>query len=228
VETIPDLILSDVMMPKMDGVELCQKLKTDEKTCHVPVILLTAKASGGDKIEGLETGADDYLIKPFDAAELLVRIKNLIDIRKKLKDHFSREILLQPLSIAITSSDEKFLRQSMQIIEEHMADPAFGVEVFCKEVGMSRTQLFRKLKALTHYPPGDFIRLMRLKRAAEFLRQSSGNIAEIAFKVGFQDPSYFSKSFQKQFGKTPSEFINASKPETKTFKSENRDSLQDK
>lgn len=209
VETIPDLILSDVMMPKLDGVALCRKLKTNEKTAHVPLILLTAKASGGDKIEGLETGADDYLIKPFDAAELLVRIKNLIESRRKLREHFSREIILQPASISITSADEKFLQLSMSTIEENMANPTFGVEDFCKNVGMSRTQLFRKLKALTDYSPGDFIRLMRLRKAAELLRHGAGNIGEVGFMVGFQDPSYFTKSFQKQFGKTPSDFIAA-------------------
>ncbi|WP_154859582.1 two-component regulator propeller domain-containing protein [Cyclobacterium xiamenense] len=213
-ETIPDLILSDVMMPKMDGVTLCRKLKENDKTAHVPLILLTAKASGGDKIEGLETGADDYLIKPFDAEELLVRIKNLIESRRQLKDYFSREIVLQPSSVAITSADEKFLQRAMQVIEENMTDPSFGVEVFCREVGMSRTQLFRKLKAMTHYPPGDFIRLMRLKKAAELLRKGAGNIGEVAFLVGFQDPSYFTKSFHKQFGKTPSEFINSARKET--------------
>ncbi|WP_162344286.1 two-component regulator propeller domain-containing protein [Cyclobacterium salsum] len=206
-ETIPDLILSDVMMPKMDGIALCQKLKTNDKTAHVPLILLTAKAGGEDKIEGLETGADDYQIKPFEPAELLVRIKNLIESRKQLKDHFTREIILQPASVAITSADEKFLQRSMKIIEDNMTDSAFGVEVFCREAGMSRTQLFRKLKALTHYPPGDFIRIMRLKKAAELLRRGAGNIGEVAFMVGFQDPSYFTKSFQKQFGKTPSEFV---------------------
>jgi len=182
-------------------------LKASEKTAHVPLILLTAKASEVDKIEGLETGADDYLIKPFDAAELLVRIKNLIDSHQKLREHFSKEINLQPSSISITSVDEKFLQNAMRIIEEHITDPAFGAEVFCHEVGMSRTQLFRKLKALTDYPPGDFIRLLRLKRGSELLRKGSGNIAWVAFAVGFQDPSYFTKCFQKQFGKTPSDFI---------------------
>jgi signal transduction histidine kinase/AraC-like DNA-binding protein/streptogramin lyase len=215
VEAIPDLILSDVMMPKMDGVELCRKLKTNEKTAHIPLILLTAKASGGDKMEGLETGADDYLIKPFEAAELLMRIKNLIDGRKKLRDHFSREIILQPRGIAITSVDERFLNQAMKIIEDHMADPALGLDVFCRELGMSRTQLFRKTKALTNYAPGDFIRLMRLKRAAELLSLGAGSIAEVGYRVGFQDPSYFTKCFQKQFGKTPSEFIIKGQVKTK-------------
>ena len=207
VETIPDLILSDVMMPKMDGVELCGKLKADEKTAHVPVILLTAKASGGDKIEGLETGADDYIIKPFQADELRVRIKNLIDSRKKLREHFSREITLQPASIQITSADEKFLQRVMQIVEEYMGDDVFGVEALGQEVGMSRAQLFRKLKALTNHAPGDLIRIIRLKRAADLLSQGAGNIADIAYQVGFSSPSYFTKCFHKQFGQTPSDYM---------------------
>ena len=210
VETIPDLILSDLMMPKMDGVELCRKLKLENKTDHIPIIMLTAKAGSESKIEGLETGADDYIIKPFEAAELLARIKNLIEGRKKLRERFSREITLQPASIAITSMDEKLLQHVMQIMEEHMADSDFGVEAFCREAGMSRTQLHRKLKALTDQSTGDFIRIMRLKRAAELLTNHAGSIAEVAFMVGFNDPSYFTKCFQKQFGRTPSAFTEVS------------------
>lgn len=206
-EFIPDLIISDVMMPGMDGIELCSKLKINEKTAHIPIILLTAKASGDNKIEGLETGADDYIIKPFEATELHVRIKNLIDSRNKLREHFSRQITLEPSSIDITSVDEKFLRQVMQIIEAHMEDVAFGVEVLSKELGMSRSQLFRKIKALTGYAPGDLIRITRLKRAAELLSQGAGNIAEVSVMAGFNDPSHFTKCFQKQYGVTPSEFM---------------------
>lgn len=207
VKLIPDLILSDVMMPKMDGVEVCRKLKENVNTAHIPLILLTAKAGGEDKIVGLETGADDYLIKPFDAAELLVRIKNLIENRKKLRDIFGREFTLQPSSVVVSSVDMKFLQRIMGIIEEHMADNTFGIEEFGREVGMSKTQLFRKLKALTNHSPGDFIRSMRLKRAAELLTQGAGSIGEIAFLVGFQDHSYFTRCFQKQYGQTPSEFL---------------------
>lgn len=207
VKTIPDLILSDVMMPKMNGVDLCRKLKENEKTAHIPVVLLTAKAGGEDRKEGLETGADDYLIKPFEATELLVRIKNLIESRRKLREHFSREITLQPSAVAITSVDEKFLQRVMQIIETHMSDASFGVEAFSREVAMSRMQLFRKLKALTNHSPGDFIKIIRLKRAADLLSQGAGTIAEVAFLVGFNEPSYFTRCFQKEFGQTPSEFL---------------------
>jgi DNA-binding response OmpR family regulator len=206
VEIVPDLILSDLMMPKMDGIELCRKLKHESKTDHIPIIMLTAKASGESRIEGLQTGADDYIVKPFEASELLIRIKNLIDGRNKLRERFSREITLQPSSISITSRDEQLLTHVMKIVEDHMADSNFGVELFCKEAAMSRMQLHRKLKALTDQAPGDFIRIMRLKRAAELLKHNAGNIADVAFLVGFNDPSYFTKCFQRQFGKTPSEF----------------------
>ncbi|CAN5526218.1 hypothetical protein BH23BAC1_BH23BAC1_49980 [soil metagenome] len=206
-ETIPDLILSDVMMPVMDGIELCRKLKNNEKTAHIPVILLTAKASGGDKIEGLEKGADDYILKPFEVSELMVRIKNLIDSRKKLREHFSRQISLEPASISITSLDEQFLKRVMNIIEDHMSDPSFSVDVFSRESGMSKTQLHRKIKALTNESPGDLIKIIRLKRAVELLLQGGGTIAEVAYIVGFQEPSYFTRCFQKQYGKTPSEFM---------------------
>ena len=201
-----DVIILDLTLPGIDGLEICRRLRTEAKK-STPVLMLTARDSLDDRVSGLDTGADDYLIKPFDASELLVRMKNLIENRRKLREHFSREIILQPRGVAITSVDEKFLQHAMKTIEEHMSDTTFGIEVFCGEVGMSRTQLFRKFKALTNYAPGDFIRLIRLKRAAELLTHGAGTIAEVAFMVGFQDPSYFTKSFQRQFGKTPSEFI---------------------
>ncbi|WP_194777307.1 hybrid sensor histidine kinase/response regulator transcription factor [Pararhodonellum marinum] len=207
-ETIPDLILSDVMMDRMDGVSMCKRLKNDEKTAHIPLILLTAKASGDHKIQGLESGADDYVIKPFEANELLVRIKNLIQNRKKMREHFSREILLQPAGIPISSVDEKFLQKIMLALETNMDNPLFGVEDLGKEANMSRMQLHRKLKAITDYSPGEFIKIFRLKRSAELLSKGAGNVSEVAMMVGFQDPSYFTKCFQKQFGMSPTAYLN--------------------
>jgi DNA-binding response OmpR family regulator len=205
-EAVPDLIISDLMMPFLSGTELCRKLKQNETTRHIPIILLTAKASIESKVEGLQTGADDYITKPFDPGELLIRINNLIASRKKLREHFSREIILQPAAIAITSADEKFLQRVMQVIHAHMSDHTFSVEAFSHEMGISRMQLLRKLKALTNQSPADFIRVMRLKRACELLTIKAGTIAEIAYQVGFNDPSYFAKSFYKHYGVTPSEF----------------------
>ncbi|MGB8319418.1 MAG: ATP-binding protein, partial [Ignavibacteriaceae bacterium] len=147
IEHIPDLIVSDIIMPEMNGIELCNKIKTDERTSHIPVILLTAKSSVDDKLEGLETGADDYLTKPFNISELQVRVSNLIEQRRKLRERFRREILLEPKDIAVTSADEKFLYRISNIIEKHIADYNFTVDNFSREAGMSRMQLHRKLNA---------------------------------------------------------------------------------
>ena len=204
-ESIPDLIISDVMMPKMDGYALCRSLKLDEKTSHIPIILLTAKAGQENKIEGLETGADDYLTKPFEAKELLVRVKNLIDLRRKLREHFSVGQVLKPGEIAVTSIDDAFLKKVMQVVEERLGNEAFSVEDLAGEAGMSRSQLHRKLTSLTGQSPSDFIRYMRLHRAMELLRKNAGTVSEIAYTVGFSGVSYFTKSFKEQFGTLPSE-----------------------
>ena len=205
-EVIPDLIISDVMMPEMDGFELSQKLKTDERTSHVPIILLTARASGKSKLEGLETGVDDYVIKPFSARELQVRVKNLIEQRRKLRERFSREITLQPEDIAITSVDEIFLKRVIETVEQNMCNPDFTADAFSRKIGMSRVQLHRKLKALTNQSTTEFIRSLRLKRATLLLKQKFGNIAQVAYEVGFNNLSYFTQCFRKQFGQLPSEY----------------------
>jgi DNA-binding response OmpR family regulator len=204
-ETIPDLIISDVMMPKMDGYELCRILKLDEKTSHIPIILLTAKAGQENKIEGLETGADDYLTKPFDAKELLVRVKNLIALRRKLRERFSLGQVLKPGEIVVTSIDDAFLRKAMGVVEQRLGDESFSVEDLAHEAGMSRSQLHRKLTALTNQSPSDFIRYMRLHRAMELLTKHAGTVSEVAYSVGFSGVSYFTKCFQEQFGALPSE-----------------------
>ncbi len=211
-EAIPDLIISDVMMPKRDGYEVCKTLKRDEKTSHIPIILLTAKAASENKIEGLETGADDYLVKPFEPKELLVRVKNLIDMRRKLRERFSTSTPLRPGEIAVTSADDEFLRRAKGIVEGRMADEQFSVEEFASVLFMSRSQLHRKLTALTNLSASDFIRYLRLHRAMDLLRSGSGTISEIAYKVGFTDPSHFSRSFRDQFGVTPSDSLKASGP----------------
>ncbi len=206
-EEIPDIIISDVMMPVMNGFVLCEKLKTDERTSHIPVILLTAMASEAGKLEGLETGADAYVIKPFNPKEIQVRVKNLVEQRRKLRERFSRDITIAPKEIAVTSADERFLNRAMEIIEKHMSDPEFGVDMLGKEVGMSHSHLHRKIKALTNQSPVELIRSIRLKRAASLLRQKFGNVSEVAYETGFSSPAYFSDCFQKQFGKPPSEYM---------------------
>lgn len=205
-DMLPDLIISDVMMPGLDGFELCRQLKTDERTSHIPVILLTAKAGEENKLSGLETGADAYVVKPFQARELIIRVQNLVESRRQLRERFSREITLQPKDITITSTDEKFLQRAMSIIEEHLGDSNFDVQTFAKKVGLSHAHLHRKLRALVNMSPSQFIRSMRLKRALVLLEQHHGTVAEIAYQVGFNNPAYFAECFRKQFGRRPSEY----------------------
>ncbi|NUQ40750.1 MAG: response regulator [Calditrichaceae bacterium] len=209
----PDLIVSDVMMPKMDGYQFCEKIKTDPRTSHIPVILLTAKASRGSKLEGLETGADDYLTKPFDAEELRVRIKNLIEQRRKLRELFQRELKVEPQELTVTSADEKFLRRAMEIVEENIGNSEFDTVALSREIGLGRSQLNIKLRALTGYSTREFIRTLRLKRAARLLQQRFGNVAEVAYEVGFNSLSHFSKAFTKQFGVLPSGY--GTKPQSR-------------
>ena len=204
---IPDLIITDWMMPEMDGLALCNLLKTDERTSHIPVIMLTALTNDDSRLQGLQTGADDYLTKPFDNRELAVRIKNLIESRKLLRERYSRELHLGPKKLEVSSLDEQFLERVMQTIETFMGDPEFSMAKFGQEVGLSRMQLHRKLKALTGESPGDFLRTMRLRRAKQLLESGAGNVSEIAYEVGFNNLSYFSKCFREQFGMAPNESL---------------------
>ena len=202
---IPDVIVSDVMMPVMDGFTMAEKLKRDERTSHIPVILLTAKAGQQHKLEGLQTGADDYLLKPFDAKELLTRIQNLINQRKLLRKKFAGDILLKPSEVSVNSADENFLTKVMEAIETNMQEDDFGVEQLAKAVAMSRSQLHRKLIALTGQSPSEVLRTTRLLRAKELLVKKAATPSEIAFKVGFNSHTYFSKCFKEEFGISPSE-----------------------
>jgi DNA-binding response OmpR family regulator/two-component sensor histidine kinase len=208
-DTIPDLVISDLMMPKMDGVELCKNLKTDERTSHIPVLMLTAKATVESKIEGLETGADAYMTKPFNLQELIVQVNNLILQRKKLRDKFATSSDIGPSDIAVTSVDEKFLTKAIELIEENLGDCEFDVSSLTDRMGMSRMQLFRKLKALTNQNPSEFIRTIRLKRAAQLIKKKFGNVAEITYEVGFNNLSYFAKCFKELYGVSPSEYARA-------------------
>ena len=206
VDTVPDLVITDLMMPRMDGVELCKRLKSDERTSHIPVIMLTAKAAIENKIEGLETGADAYMTKPFNMQELQTRLKSLIEQRKMLRERFTRETDIGPSDIAVTSVDEKFLKKAIKIIEDNLGDCDFDVTALTGEIGMSRMQLFRKLKALTNQSPSEFIRTIRLKRAAQLIKKKFGNVAEITYEVGFNNLSYFAKCFRELYGVPPSEY----------------------
>ncbi len=202
---VPDIIVSDVMMPLMDGFVMSDKLKKDERTSHIPIILLTAKAGQQHKVEGLETGADDYLTKPFDAKELLVRLQNLINGRKLLRKKFAGEILLRPSEVSVNSADENFLNKVLQAVEQNMGEEDFGVEELAKEVAMSRSQLHRKLVALTGQSPSEVLRNTRLLRAKELLQKKVATPSEVAYQVGFNSHTYFSKCFKEEFGMSPSE-----------------------
>ena len=170
------------------------------------MILLTAKADHQSKLEGLETGADDYLSKPFDADELKLIVKNRIDQRKKIRERFSREVTIGPKQISITSMDEKFLTKVLAIIEKHMDDEEFSIDELSREAGFSNMHFYRKIKALTNTAPSQFLRTIRLKRAAELLAKNSDNVSQIAYSVGFSSLSYFNKCFKEQFGVTPGQF----------------------
>ena len=209
-ETVPDLVLSDLMMPKLDGYELCNALKTDPRTSHIPVILLTARAAQEDKLAGLETGADDYLTKPFDSRELQVRIKNLIELRKQLRRQFNPALPLRTDEIGFTAADRAFLDRIVQTVEIRLDQETFGVAELCKAVAMSERQLRRKIKALTDQSPNFFIRSLRLQRARQLLEQNAGSVSDVCYMVGFSNLAYFTKCFREQFGKPPSKFVNPS------------------
>lgn len=205
-KVLPSLIISDLMMPGMDGMELTTRIKSDERTSHIPVILLTAKSGRESRIDGLKTGADDYLTKPFSVEELTVRVANLIELRKKLAGRYRERIRVHVTSAGEMSLDDKFLMKAKEIVEANMEDVLFSVEKLAEEMSLSRTQLLRKLKALTGLAPNDFIRDLRLQKAAEMIRQKADTITQIGYAVGFNDQSYFSKSFKKEFGETPTEY----------------------
>lgn len=207
IENIPDLIVSDVTMPVMDGNEFCKKIKTEERTNHIPVVMLTAMASHVHQVEGLEAGADVYITKPFSLQVLELNIRNLLLSKEALRAKYNRQLLLTPTKVEETSPEEKFLAKLMRIIEEHMEDADFNVSALVEEIGMSQTVLYKKIKALTNLSITDFIKSIRLKRAAQLLKDGHLNISEIAYSVGFNDRKYFSKEFKKQFGKAPSDYI---------------------
>ena len=205
-ETIPDLIISDIMMPGMNGLELCQNLKTDEKTSHIPVVLLTARQSDQSQTEGYETGADAYITKPFSSALLLVRIKNLLESRRKLRELFSASTGFNTQLIATNTADKAFLDKATALVEENMSDKDVNVEWLASQLLLSRTQLYRKIKALTDQSVHEFVTTIRLNKAAQLLLEGQHTVGEIAFMVGYADSTSFSRMFQKQFKQTPKKF----------------------
>lgn len=206
---IPDVIVSDVMMPGMDGVECCRRLKTELQTCHIPVILLTACSLDEQRIQGYNGGADSYISKPFNSQLLLSRIRNLIDSRRQLRQFFGDNQTLAKENLS--DMDKDFVSRFKALVEEKMGDAELNVEDLGKDMGLSRVQLYRKLKSLTNYAPNELLRQARLKKAASLLASSEMTIAEIAYEVGFSSPSYFTKCYKEQFGESPTDFLKRKK-----------------
>lgn len=215
VSIIPNIILTDIVMPVMDGLELCERIKTKTVTSHIPVIMVTAKSSQESELEGLQNGADDYIRKPFDIELLQLKLTNIVKQREDLRRRFNREITLQPKEVTVTSTDELFLQQAIEIVEKHMTNTDFNVEMMVKEIGHSRSNLYLKFKEITGLSSSEFIRNIRLKRAVQLFDQSDLSVKEIMYMTGFNTASYFSKCFKKQFGVIPSEYVAKRKAERK-------------
>ncbi len=202
---LPDIVISDVMMPRMDGIQLCRKIKTEFKTSHIPVVLLTAFSSLNNEIEGLESGANDYLPKPFDERLLKAKIKNILQLRERIHQNFAENMSTSQLDIAENSPDKNFLEKMMKIVQLRYADPLFNVSVFIEELGISRSLLHKKLQSLVGQSAGRFIRNYRLNKAKDIINNNPAmNISEVAYSVGFNDPKYFTRCFTKHYGLSPS------------------------
>lgn len=207
IKVIPDVIISDILMPDVDGYEFCKRIKKDERTSHIPVLLLTALHSKEHEREGLSCGADDYVTKPFDISILETKIENMLSVRAALKEKYTRELILKPSEVTVSSPDDKFLVKAMEVVEKNIANPDFDIESFANEVGVSRMQLYRKFSALTNMTVKEFVRSIRLKRATQLLLEKKLTITEIAYAVGFKDLSHFRKSFHREYGMSASEFV---------------------
>jgi signal transduction histidine kinase/ligand-binding sensor domain-containing protein/DNA-binding response OmpR family regulator len=205
-KVLPDVIISDVMMPGMDGLAFCHAVKTDLPISHIPIVLLTARAAEPFRIEGLRTGADDYLTKPFHPEELRLRVRNIVRSRQKAREKFARVLSLDPSEVTITNADEEFLERAMAVVEREMSNYDFKVEDFATHLAVSRSLLFTKLKALAGMTPNNFVKSIRLKRAGQLLRSGQFNVSQAAYEVGFKDPKYFRRCFKEQFNESPSSF----------------------
>ena len=204
----PDLIISDVMMPNVDGLELCASLKNSLSTSHIPIILLTAKSAIENQIEGLQIGADDYLAKPFNFDLLETRVTNLIESRKKLREKFAGEYPIQPTEVTTNPKDQKFIERALEVVTDNMADSGFGVKEFVEMMGISRSLLHKKLTGLTELSAAEFINSQRMNKARVLLAKNELNVSEVAYSVGYNDPKYFSRLFSKTFGQAPKEYAN--------------------
>jgi YesN/AraC family two-component response regulator len=202
----PDIVVSDIMMPVMSGIELAKKIKTDTLTSHIPVVLLTAMSAVEKELEGFQAGANDYITKPFTFEILESRIKNLLQLRLLMQKKFKKQLEVNPSEITVTPADEDFMKRALAAVEKHMGQPSFSVEDLSRELYMSRVSLYKKLLSLTGKTPIEFIRIMRLKRAAQLLKNPQLNISEVAYEVGFNNPKVFTRYFKDEFSLTPSQY----------------------
>ena len=202
---VPDLIISDVMMPGIDGIECCRRLKSELQTCHIPVILLTACSLDEQRIQGYDGGADSYISKPFSSQLLLARVRNLIDSHRRLKQFFGDRHTLAKEDVC--DMDKNFVEKFKSLLDAKLGDSNLNVEDLGKDMGLSRVQLYRKIKSLTNYSPNELLRIARLKKAASLLASSDMTVAEIGYEVGFSSPSYFTKCYKEQFGESPTDFL---------------------
>lgn len=217
-EKQPDLIICDVMMPGLNGIELCSTIKQDQQLSHIPMILLTASSSAENKIKGLESGADDYISKPFDKDVLIARIANLLQNRSNLQSYFYNTITLKSVNVTISNEYKHFLEKCIEIVEQHITDENFNIKILASEIGMSHSNLYRKIKSLSGHTVNSFIRYIRLRKAAELLIQSDMNVNEVAIETGFNSIKYFRDQFFKLFGANPSDFLKQKRP---VFKKKN-------
>jgi YesN/AraC family two-component response regulator len=206
-EEFPDLIISDVMMPGMDGIEFCRAIKEDIETSHIPFLMLTAKDSIESKLEGVESGADFYFAKPLSIQLLTLTIRNVLNQKQKLKTKYFRDHYSEAKELVHSRKDKAFMDQLITIIESHLTDPDMDVDYICTQIGMSRTKLYQKIKSVTGQSIGEFVRTIRLKKAAQLMTQQDVSLTDVMYSVGIQTQSYFTKAFKKEFGKTPSQFL---------------------
>ena len=207
-EYIPDVIISDVMMPRMNGLELTQRIREDERTSHIPVIILTARADDESRLTGLTHGADEYLSKPFLMEELQIRVHNILEQKRRLAEKLKDDLMLTtPLpEPGEPSMDEKLILKFKSIIEDNLSNPSLSVEMLAEKMNLSRAHLFRKVKALINISPSEFINDLRLQRAAQMIRSRTDNVSQIGYAVGYNEQSYFSKRFRKKFGMSPKDY----------------------
>ena len=211
VETLPDLVISDIMMPKKDGLQLCSEIKQDLRTGHIPVIIITAKSMVMHIKEGFQCGADDYIVKPFNMGVLLYRIRNILASRERLKELYGKKFSLESLGIETTSADDRFMQKLFEVIEQNLSNPELNVEVLCKGIGMGRANFYRKLKAITDLSPVDLIRNKRLEMAAKMLLETDMNVSEVSVNIGFNSHAYFATCFKAMYGMSPTEYVQQNK-----------------